>query len=445
MTKHQKINRKHFIAATGTAAAGLALAGPNVLTAAKAPKKARLALVGTGSRGSGMWGRSVVQEYGDIVEFVGLSDPNPLRMAYVKKYMGVDCPTFTNFDEMMTKTKPDRLIVTTPDSLHHDYTVRGLAYGSDVIVEKPMATDEKKVQSIIDAEKKYKGNVTVTFNARHGNLSRKLKEILMAGTIGDVTSVDFNEYLDTDHGASYFRRWHGIRENSGTLLLHKSSHHFDKLNWWIDSDPVEAFGYGDLEFYGKNGPFRSTNCRPCPHKNKCEYFWDITKAGARMKGLYIDAEKADGYLRDACLFREEIDIYDKMGVTIKYKNNVQVVYSLTTYSPYEGEFVAFNGTKGRLEAMNYKRTPWARADHDEIRLTMNFGDTKVMAITPGTGGHGGSDVSLKGRIFRNPSAPDPMGLMAGTRAGAMSSLIGIAASKSIDTGKPVRIDKLVKL
>lgn len=445
MKTHQGMNRKKFIATTTGAAAGVALAGPNIIAAALAPKKTTLALVGTGSRGSGMWGRSVVREYGDIVEFVGLADPNPLRMAYVKEYMGVDCPTFTDFDEMMEKTKPQKLIVTTPDGVHHDYAVRGLQYGADVIVEKPMATDEQKVQAILDAEKEYKGTVTVTFNARHGNVARKLKEILMAGTIGTVTSVDFNEYLDTDHGASYFRRWHGIRENSGTLLLHKSSHHFDKLNWWIDSDPVEVFGYGDLEFYGKNGPFRAVNCRTCPHKNNCEYFWDITKAGAHYKGLYADAEKADGYLRDACLFRDEIDIYDKMGVTIKYKNNVQVVYSLTIYSPYEGEFVTFNGAKGRLEAMIYKRTPWERPDYDEIRLTMNFGDTQVMQIKPGTGGHGGSDVSLKGRIFRNPSAPDPMGLMAGTRAGAMSSLIGIAASKSIDTGKPVQIDNLVKL
>jgi len=445
MTTRHNMNRKRFIATTAAATAGVAVAGPGLITAAKATQKTRLALVGAGSRGSSMWGRSVVQEYGDIVEFVGLCDPNPLRMAYVKKYMGVDCPTFTDFDQMMKKTQPDKLIVTTPDGLHHDYTVRGLAYGVDVIVEKPMATDEKKVQAILDAEKKYQGNVTVTFNARHGNVSRKLKEILMTGAIGDVTSVDFHEYLDTDHGASYFRRWHGIRKNSGTLLLHKASHHFDKLNWWIDSDPVEVFGYGDLEFYGRNGPFRAANCRTCPHQSKCEYYWDIARAGTHYQGLYVEAEKADGYLRDACLFRDEIDIYDKMGVTIKYKNNVQVVYSLTTYSPYEGEAVAFNGARGRLEVMIYKSAPWKRPDHDEIRLTMNFGDTQVLEIKRGAGGHGGSDESLKGRIFRNPSAPDPLGFMAGTRAGALSSLIGIAARKSIDTGKAVRIDSLVKL
>lgn len=71
--------------------------------------------------------------------------------------------------------------------------------------------------------------------------------------------------------------------------------------------------------------------------------------------LYVANEKYDGYLRDGCVFREDIDIYDKMAVQIKYANNVQVSYSLTTYSPYEGYRIAFNGTKGRLEAWVSRR------------------------------------------------------------------------------------------
>jgi predicted dehydrogenase len=59
--------------------------------------------------------------------------------------------------------------------------------------------------------------------------------------VGKITSVDFHWYLNTFHGADYFRRWHGERKYSGTLLLHKATHHFDLLNWWIDSDPVEVF------------------------------------------------------------------------------------------------------------------------------------------------------------------------------------------------------------
>ena len=46
---------------------------------------------------------------------------------------------------------------------------------------------------------------------------------------------------------------------------------------------------------------------------------------------------------------EDIDIYDKMSAQIKYANNVSVNYSLTTYSPFEGWRIAFNGTEGKLK------------------------------------------------------------------------------------------------
>jgi predicted dehydrogenase len=52
----------------------------------------------------------------------------------------------------------------------------------------------------------------------------------------DVLTVEFHEYLDTSHGASFFRRWHNLKENSGTLLCTKSSHRFDLVNWWLASD-----------------------------------------------------------------------------------------------------------------------------------------------------------------------------------------------------------------
>ena len=53
--------------------------------------------------------------------------------------------------------------------------------------------------------------------------------------------------------------------------------------------------------------------------------------------------------RDGCVWSNEIDIYDKMSAQIIYANGVTVNYSLTTYSPYEGWQIAFNGFNGRLE------------------------------------------------------------------------------------------------
>ena len=134
--------------------------------------------------------------------------------------------SFTDFDELIVKSKPDLVIVTTTDSTHHEFIIKGLDMGCDVLTEKPLTTDERKCQDIIDAERRSGQNLIVGFNYRWSPYATKVKELLMQNTIGKLTSVDFHWYLNTYHGASYFRRWHGLRQTSGTLLVHKSTHHF---------------------------------------------------------------------------------------------------------------------------------------------------------------------------------------------------------------------------
>jgi predicted dehydrogenase len=445
-----EISRREFLAGTGGALAATLLEAPLSRTAkafaAAGRKKMRLALIGTGSRGTGMWGQSVARDYADVVEFVALSDSNPGRLAYARRFIGVDCPTYlhTDFERMVRETRPDQIIVCTTDSTHDDYIIRGMQLGCDIITEKPIVTDEHKAQAVLDAQRATGRHITVTHNARYRPAAAKIKELLMNGRIGRITSADLNWYLDVDHGADYFRRWHGEREFGGTLLVHKSSHHFDLLNWWLDSEPAEAFGYGAMEYYGRNNPYRHTQCRGCPHQNRCPHFWDITRNQRAME-LYVANEKHDGYRRDGCVWREEIDIYDKMGAAIRYANGIQATYSLTTYSPYEGYRVAFNGTKGRLEMWMKQRQPWPMEDYDEIRVTDNFGDTELIRVAHQTGGHGGADEGLKDRIFRDPEGPDPFDQFAGLRDGTMTVLLGVAIRKSIDSGQPVRIDSLSSL
>lgn len=445
--KIKKMNRRDFLATAGSAVASAILFNPmSSVRGQNLIKKMRLAMVGTGHRGTGMWGKSIVKDYSDYIEFIGLCDINPGRVETGRKLIGVSCPTYTDFEKMMQETKPDALIVTTVDATHDQFIIKGMEMGANIITEKPMTTDEQKCQAILDAERKFRKNIIVTFNYRYSPHRRKLKELLMQERVGKITSVDFHWYLDVYHGADYFRRWHRLREKSGTLLVHKATHHFDLLNWWLDSDPQQVSALGDLEFYGKNHTeFRSTNCRPCPFKDKCKFYYDMTK-NKRYMNLYAANEKYDSYLRDGCVWREDINIYDKMAVQIKYANNVQVSYSLTAYSPYEGYRIAFNGTKGRIEAWIHERQPWQMEDYDEIRVTDNFGQSELIKVPHGGGGHGGGDIRLKDKIFKDPSAPDPYQQAAGTRDGSFSILVGIAARNSIENGgKSVQIGDLTDL
>jgi len=285
------MDRRDFLASTAKSIAALTIANSIAYGAGEMQaKKKRLAMVGTSGRGIRMWGKSVIEDYGDLFEFVGLCDINPGRMEFAKKYMDVACPVFADFGKMVAQTKPDTIIVTTVDAYHHQYITKGMELGCDIITEKPMTIDETKCQEILDAERKTKRKCIVTFNYRYAPHRQKIKELLMQNVIGKVTSVDFHWYLDTFHGADYFRRWHRLREKSGSLLVHKATHHFDLLNWWLDSDPAEVFAYGALEFYGRNNSFRNDKCRGCPYTDKCKYYMDITKDQIIMD-LYDANEK----------------------------------------------------------------------------------------------------------------------------------------------------------
>lgn len=443
MIMKNEISRRNFIATTGVAVSGAMLLNPLQGIALNAPSKRRIAIVGTGVRALGMWSKDALASYGDRVEFVGLCDINPGRLEYFKKTTGFTCPTFTDFEKMMKTVKPDMVIVTTVDSTHHEFIIRGMELGADIVTEKPMTTDEKKCEAILQAEKKTGKKVIVTFNYRYSPHRAKMYELLRSGAIGDLTSVDFHWYLDTSHGADYFRRWHRLMDKSGSLWVHKATHHFDLLNWWIESDPSEVYATGALEFYGKNNAFRHTHCRPCPHKDQCKFYFDITKRPS-MVALYVDHEKHDGYLRDGCVWKEDIDIYDKMAATIKYMNGVQVSYSLTTYSPYEGYRIAFNGTKGRIDAWIEESNPIEKKDYDEIVVTKNFGTREFIRVTAGGSGHGGGDKLLKDKIFGGVTE-DPLHQSASVRDGALSILVGIAARISCETGQPVKIGDLTSI
>jgi len=442
--KDSSMTRREFITKSGVALATTAISVSGLSQTLADSRRLRIAIIGTGSRGTLTWGKPVVDNYSDVVDIVGLCDINPKRVEAAKSMIGIKAPTFVDFDGMIKEVKPDAVVVTTIDATHYRYIIRALELGCDVITEKPLCTDEHQCQAILDAQKRAGRQVTVTFNARHSAEAKKVKELLMEKVVGDLISVDFHEYLDTSHGADYFRRWHRLKENSGTLLVHKASHHFDQANWWLNSTPLEVTAQGSLKFYGRNNSFRSTHCRACPFKHQCKFYWDIT-LNRQMVKLYVNCESEDGYLRDGCVWSENTNIYDTMSVIVKYENGVTLSYTANAYLPYEGQAISFNGAAGRLD---YNSFAGGGFKNNELRLTRSFGRSEVLAVKPAErkGGHGGADGSLQDLIFRNQPTADPLGLRADLRAGALASLIGIAAYRSIERGgRAVKIADLVRV
>lgn len=422
------VSRRGFVAAM---AAG-ALEG--------APRRLRLAQIGTGSRGV-HWGGDLIRNFSDVVEVVGLCDINPKRVEVAREMIGSHAPTFVEFDRMIATVKPDAVLITTTDSSHAGYIIRAMELGIDVISEKPLCTDERQCQAVLDAEKRARRKLTIAFNARHYPEAKKIRELLLEKAIGDVVSIDYQEYLDIHHGASYFRRWHRLKEHSGTLLVSKSCHHFDQVNWWVDAAPLEVIAIGDLRYYGRNHAFRSTHCRGCPYGQRCEFYTDVTRSPSAMK-LYVNCESEDGYQIDGCVWRLDVNIPDTWSVLVKYENGARLTYTANTFMPYEGQEIGINGTRGRIDFNMYGAPGYS---NHVLRLTRNFGKSEVIAIQRQAGGHDGADPSVRNLIFRGGGA-DPLGLKAGSTAGAYSSMVGIAGYHSIERGgERVKIADLVKI
>jgi predicted dehydrogenase len=285
--------------------------------------------------------------------------------------------------------------------------------------------------------------VVVTFNYRFVPYITRIKEIIRAGTIGEVLSVDFEWLLDTRHGADYFRRWHRRMENSGGLLVHKATHHFDLVNWWIEDEPETVHAFGRRRVYGPTRAERGERCSTCAYTRSCEFFVDY-KSDPLLRGLYFEAEHVDGYYRDGCVFSDDVDIMDTMSVSVRYANGPLLTYSLIAYSPYEGWRASITGSKGRLEMAEFTSGPYSEPNRDRVTVFNRYGETIVHDIPQVEGEHGGGDQRLWDRLFSGHALPDPLNHMAGSRAGAMSILVGVAANKSIATGVPVRIADLLR-
>jgi predicted dehydrogenase len=459
----KNLTRRDFIKTSAAAGAGVLLSG-NVFTRKSFSEEAkkRFVIIGVGSR-SQFYQGAIMENYKDTSELAGFCDVNfgrlKLAQSWAKEATEKELPAYDakDFDKMIEETKPDTVIVTTVDGFHHQYIIRAMELGCDVITEKPMTIDAGKCQGIINMQRKTGRNCKVTFNYRYSPPRTQVKDLLMSGAIGDLLSVDFHWMLNTHHGADYFRRWHSQKKFSGGLMVHKATHHFDLVNWWLSAIPVSVYATGKREFYtpamAKRFGLESHHerCLTCPEKAKCGFELDLAKNRGH-KTLYLDHEQYDGYFRDRCVFRPDIDIEDTMNVLVKYDNNVTMAYSLNAFNSWEGYYIIFNGTKGRLEHKIEEQIYVSGTETVQGGIRSGGVQTRVIPLRgpaqeiepwTGEGGHGGGDRVMLDDIFGQEKKQDKYLRAADQRAGAYSILTGVAANLAINTGKPVQIADLV--
>lgn len=427
----------------------------------------RYLVVGTGHRVQ-MYLGAITGDHRENATLVGLIDANPGRSAYHRARLaeqGVEVPDSAiggpdDLERLITELSADRVIITSPDHTHADLIARSLRAGADVVVEKPLTIDPDGARMIAEAAQETGRSVVTTFNYRYSPRNSGLKEIIASGRIGRVLSVTFEWVLDTKHGADYFRRWHRDKANSGGLLIHKSSHHFDLVNWWIDDVPDRVFASGGVRFYGDHNAELNGIDHPHPrgtHDDGDKTPWELDlRDDERLKALYLDNESHDGYLRDQDVFAPGVTTEDTLAVVVEYEGGPLLSYSLVAHCPWEGYRVSVNGTKGRAELEVVERAavlldstldPSAQAEAagrevgQHLTVQNHWTGVEQVEIAEGKGGHGGGDALLLNDVFIGPSN-DPLARSADWLDGLRSTGVGMAGNESLRTGLPVRLRDL---
>jgi predicted dehydrogenase len=438
--------------------------------------RTRYALVGTGARAQ-LYVRSLADRFAEHAELVALIDPNTTRLAAHQRLLtslGAAPAALhepASFAAALDKHQVDKVIVTSVDRTHDEYIVGALRAGRGVVTEKPMTVDAARCQRILDTVRETSGDLTVTFNYRYNPVHEKVREVIASGEIGEVGSVHFEWLLDLRHGADYFRRWHRDRANSGGLLVHKASHHFDLVNWWIAAVPEAVHAFGRLFFYGDEAGKRHGYARDYARAHGSPAARDDPFAvrladNPQLRELYLDAEHEDGYFRDQNVFAPGVTIEDDMTAVVRYSTGATMSYHLHAYSPWEGYRLMVNGSRGRLElevvendhvypaaahgvkgaSLHGEEAPKERGS---VRLTVHpfWAPAREVSLEHTRGGHGGADGRMTERLFDPAVAatPDPLGRGATATDGALALLTGLAANHSIRTGEVTRVADLLDL
>jgi predicted dehydrogenase len=410
-------------------------------------------------------------DHRDEAELVGLVEPNPGRLAVHLKWLsqaGLEVDGLITggpdaLERILSETSAERVIITSPDYTHAELIVRSLDAGVDVVVEKPLTINPESTRQIAEAVKRTGRQVVVTHNYRYSPRNSALKEVIKSGSIGTPLSVTFEWVLDTAHGADYFRRWHREKANSGGLLIHKASHHFDLINWLLADSPAQVYASGGVKFYGaENAAARGMS----PHADRGTHQgvhtpWELDlRYDSRLQALYLENESYDGYRRDQDVFGPGVTTEDNLAVIVDYDRGATLSYSLNAHSPWEGYRIYVNGDEGRAELEVVERPavltdaegkfvvdPSAmpesssRARVERLTLQRHWEVAQDVKIEEGAGAHGGGDALLLADIFRGPGddwLERPADWLDGIRAIA----VGMAGNESLRTGLPARITDL---
>lgn len=402
---------------------------------------------GAGNRGNVYGGFAAA--YPDQLDIIGVAEPIPYRNdKYAKTHKIANENRFNTWEDVFKRPKfADAIIISMPDNLHYAPCMKALEMGYDVLLEKPIAPTEKECRAILAMAKKTGRIVAVCHVLRYAPYFVKMRELIAAGAIGPVMSIQHLEPIEHTHMAhSYVRgNWHNSKETT-PILLAKSCHDLDIIKWVIDKPSQEIIAMGDLKWFkSENAPAGSTarctdGCkveRECPYSAIKEYVergkrisvLDIPADTKDKKALILERLKTTNYGR--CVYRMDNDQPDHYITNIRFKDGITANFSMEAFASYGGRRTRVFGAMGDMEG-----------DMTELVVT-DFRTGKVTKLKPvaedveeyKNSGHGGGDWLLARDFVQAVAHQDPKMLTSTIDESIESHLMGFMAEKSRKTKK----------
>ena len=338
-------------------------------------RNVRLGVIGCAGRGQlADW----VHQPENGVEIVAGADIYPeQRQMFLDRYrekFNAQPAVYSDYREMIEKEQLDGVIVTSPDFLHEEHSVFALNHKIAVYLEKPIAISIESADRILEAAYRNRTKLVVGHNMRYMAFTRKMKEIIDQGIIGEVKAVWCRHFISYG-GDAYFRDWHAAKKYSNSLLLQKGAHDIDIIHWLAGGRSVRVNGMGGLTVYDK-----------LPRRPKGE---ERIREG--IQSVWKEEHFPAISQKD---FYPEIEVEDINMIHMQLTNGVFASYEQCHFTPDACRNYTVLGTKGRLE--NYgDYSPdsdiqvWTRRK-DKFRLE---GDI-TYRVSADDGNHGGADPQI---------------------------------------------------
>ncbi len=413
-------------------------------------KPIKIIVCGAGDRGTNH--AENARTCSESVQIVGVAEPRTFHRDRMSNRYGIPATNvFTDWREMARRDRfADAVVIATQDAMHVEPVEAFAAKGYHILLEKPMAPDEDGCRRIIKAITASRRIFAVGHVLRYTNYTRKVKQIVDSGALGEIVSIEHLEPVTWWHQAhSYVRgNWRTEKESS-FMLLAKSRHDIDLIHYLVGRRCTSVSSYGSLSHFRPEcqpagAADRCLDCgveANCPYSAKRIYMGRLEKGhtdwpvsvvvpNATRESL-LEALRTGPYGR--CVYRCDNDVVDHQVVNMLFENGATASFTMTAFTRSEGRQTRIFGTRGQLTGNSSIVEVF-----DFLTEKITTTDTRA---TDGTvlGGHGGGDGGLMKAFLDAIDHDDPARVLTGPQETLESHLMVFAAERSRRENRTVSV------